>query len=195
MANWSNLRLLAIGRLEDLRPFRRAAGALTGRIDTRRSTVFRPEMEEGEGGDLYAERLQPYSKQFRVAKYYFQGRNTDHAEHFQGVSRAFPALAFVLVYSDPNADSHGSYLLLVGSRKHHEMSSRDTEAIVNGHKTAAGVTDDDDDETLFWVENEAYSKCMDIEEQRWESAVIAWLRSSKAQSALRARRTPPCQDS
>ena len=55
MANWSNLRLIVIGSRADVTLFRRAAGAFKGHIDTKKSTVFIPDMEFGEGGDLQAD--------------------------------------------------------------------------------------------------------------------------------------------
>jgi hypothetical protein len=45
MANWCNLRLIVTGRADDLKPFRRAAGALRGRIKAKRSEIFTDEMD------------------------------------------------------------------------------------------------------------------------------------------------------
>jgi hypothetical protein len=117
MANWCNLRLLVTGVPKNLKPFRRAAGALSGRIDTNRSTIFTPEMEYGEGGDLEAGGVRRFQKRFQCAIFGLQGRNDDYVDHFREVSRRFPTLAFVLVYSDPNADEHGSYLLRNGRQR------------------------------------------------------------------------------
>ena len=102
MANWSNLRLIVIGSPADVTLFRRAAGALEGHIDTKKSTVFIPDMEFGEGGDLQADAVTVFRRVYRQASYLFQGRNTDYVDHFKTVSRKFPTLAFVLVWSDPN---------------------------------------------------------------------------------------------
>ena len=124
MANWSNLRLVATGSRDDVAPFRRAAGALEGRIDTKNSTVFRPEMEFGEGGDLEADDVTVFRRVYRQTSYRFQGRNTDDVGHFEKVSRTFPRLALVLVWSDPNVDSHGSYLLLNGRTRQWEVPQR-----------------------------------------------------------------------
>jgi hypothetical protein len=69
------------------------------------------------------------------------------------------------------------------------MPSRKVEAIMKRHKAAVGVSDDDDDSTLSWAEAEGYAKCMDIEEQRWISTAIAWLKSSQTKPARSAQRS------
>src|SRR6187402_1458730 len=87
MANWCNLRLVVTGHARDLAPFRRAAGALRGHIDTSRSTVFTGDMEYGEGGDLEADGLTRFDGDLRRAKYRFQGRNDDYVDFFREMSR------------------------------------------------------------------------------------------------------------
>ncbi len=188
MANWSNLRLLATGLPAEVKVFGQAAGAQEGRIDTRRSAIFTGEMEYGEGGDLSAYGCSTFARRYRTATYNFQGRNTDHVDHFVQISRRYPTLAFVLVYSDPNGDWHGSYLLRNGRRRHWRVPPRTTEAIMKRHIRAAGVSDEDD-EALFWVENEAYWEMMDIAEQKWNATVLAWLERRKRARGTRVR--PP----
>jgi hypothetical protein len=117
MANWCNLRLIVTGHADDLKPFRRAAGALRGRIKAKRSEIFTDEMEYGEGDDLTADGIRPFRGRLRSAVYRLQGANTDYAEHFRFVSQRFPRLAFVLVVSDPNDDVHGSYRLVNGRQR------------------------------------------------------------------------------
>jgi hypothetical protein len=65
MANWSNLQLVVTGQPEDIASFRRAAGALEGRIDTRHSKIFTCEMEIGEGGDLEADEVTIFRRVYR----------------------------------------------------------------------------------------------------------------------------------
>lgn len=112
MANWCNLGLSVFGPANELSRFRKDAGALQGRVDTSRSRVFLAEMERGESGDLTAHEPKPFGRRFQRAEYTFQGRNNDHADYFREISERYPKLAFVLMFGDPNADAHGSHLLL-----------------------------------------------------------------------------------
>src|SRR5687768_10982636 len=139
MANWSNLRLIVTGSPDDIALFRRAAGALEGRIDTKNSTVFRPEMEFGEGGDLQADEVTVFRRVYRQTSYLFQGRNTDYVDHFKTVSCKFPTLACVLVWSDPNGDSQGSYLLLNGRTRQWEVPQDAKARALRKEYRAAGV--------------------------------------------------------
>src|SRR6188508_50034 len=117
MANWCNLRLSGFGPPDGIAAFRKAAGRLKGRINTEKSTVFGPEMERGESGDLTAYEPKRFGRRFQRVEYTLQGRNTDHADHFRDVSERYPALAFVLTFGDPNADAHGSHLFLRGRQR------------------------------------------------------------------------------
>ncbi|CAN5581470.1 hypothetical protein BH23ACI1_BH23ACI1_12410 [soil metagenome] len=54
MANWCNVRVSVFGPREAVARFMKDAGHGTRGIDISRSTVFLPEMEVGEGGDLSA---------------------------------------------------------------------------------------------------------------------------------------------
>jgi hypothetical protein len=188
MANWSNMCLVVTGRPADLATFRRAAGALEGRIETKKSSVFTEEMEIGEGGDLEADRARVFRRVFRRASYRFQGANTDYRGHFVGVSRRFPAIAFVLVFSDPNFDEHGSYLISRGRARVWRVPRRTEEAIQMKHYRAAGLVDasgdvDYDSDDAFWPEWEAFFEMMDVAADHWDDEVVAWLKK-KRQSAL-----------
>jgi hypothetical protein len=181
MANWCNLRLSAIGPEQELERFRHDAGARQGRIDTRRSTVFLPEMEIGEGGDLEADPPERFGRRFRRAEYRFQGRNDDHKDHFRGVSARYPALAFVLTYSDPNDDSHGSYLLLAGRERHWPIPQRLAREVMRKHYRrwklvdARGRLDYDADDSDM-AEWDAFFEYMDLASSHWDARVLAWLR-------------------
>ncbi len=179
MANWVNVRLLVSGLPTDVERFRRAAGARRGRLATSDSSIFTAEMEFGEGGDLEADGVTPLQGRFRTATYRFQGRNDDHVDHFEVVSRRFPTLALLLVHSDPNGDEHGSYLLCAGRRQSWMVPARSRETILPRHMQQAGVTDEDDP-NLFWVENEAFDEMMDVAEQHWQAAGLKWLTRSRA---------------
>jgi hypothetical protein len=130
----------------------------------------------------------PLQGRFRTATFRFQGRNDDHVDHFEGVSRRFPVLALLLVYSDPNGDDHGSYLLCAGRRQSWSVPPRSRETILRRHVRQAGITSEDDP-NLFWVENEAYDEMMDVAEQHWQPARLKWLtRSHAAPPPTRPRR-------
>ena len=77
------------GDPEDLTPFRRAAGALRGRIDTTQSLVFTKDMEEGECGNLESDGVRRFHDD-RRARFHLQGKNTNFEKHFRAVSRRFP---------------------------------------------------------------------------------------------------------
>src|SRR6185503_14105651 len=171
MANWCNLRLLVTGLPDDIKPFRRAAGALSGRIDIKRSTIFTEEMEYGEGRDLEAEGVSRFRRRFQCAKFVFQGRNDDYADHFRMISRRFHRLAFVLVYSDPNADSHGSHLLRNGRQRWWNVPSRMRETIVRRQYIRNGAVDDKGDvdydaEQADDADWDAFFEMMDVAERK-----------------------------
>ena len=199
MANWVNVHLDVRGLPTDVERFRRAAGAKVGRIDTTRSAVFTPEMEHGETADLVADPLRRFGDHFRTATYRFQGRYDDHVDHFQAVSRQFPALAFVLAYSDPNCDDHGSYLLLRGRRRRWvvppAMRSRILRERLARHGLSADIygTPAEDSDDLFWAENEAYWEMLEVAARHWESAVLQWLtrNAAAARPTRRVERTEP----
>jgi hypothetical protein len=180
MANWCNLRLVATGRAREIEAFRTAAGARRGRIDTRKSRIFTREMEYGEGGDLETVPLRRWKGRYRTGRYRFQGRNDDYMDHFRDVSRRFPALAFVLVYSDPNSDVHGSYLLVSGKSRHWQVPRTVADRVLREEYANAGVMmangdiDYDSDEADF-AEWEAFWKMMDLAERKWDSTVLELL--------------------
>ena len=176
MANWLNLRLEVSGPLSAVRKFRRSAGRPP-------SAVFPEDLAVGEGGDFGADPIQPFGSVFKTAPYRFQGCNDDYVEHFAAVSRSFPDLAFVLVYSDPNGDSHGSYLVLNGRRRRWELPVRVKKEILKRKYKRAGVVDDrgrvdyDADEADF-AEWEAFWEMMDVAEAHWRQDVRAFLKKT-----------------
>ena len=185
MANWCNLRLVVTGHARDLAPFRRAAGALRGHIDTSRSTVFTEDMEYGEGGDLAADGLTRFDGDLRRAKYRFQGRNDDYVDHFRDVSRRYPRLAFILVVSDPNSDDNGSYLLRNGRRRWWPMPLRLHEKLFARHlRTWHAVPDgspidfdalDHADNRVDYAYWDAMFEGMDVAQAKWDGEVLSWL--------------------
>ncbi len=181
MANWLNLRLVVTGYPRDVAAFAKAAGAPEGRIDTRKSSVFTREMEHGEGGDLEADRARVFRRRFRRASYRFQAANIDFTEHFVAVSSRYPRLAFTLVWSDPNGDSHGSDLLRAGRKRSWQVSGSQGEKIFMKHYRVAGVVSrngevDYDHPYADAAEWEAFFEMMDVAEGHWDDLVADWLR-------------------
>jgi len=202
MANWCNLRLAVTGHAADLAPFRRAAGALTGPVYTDRSTVFTPDMEQGEGGDLQAHGLERLAGELRRAVYTFQGRNTDHVDHFRGVSRRYPRLAFVLAVGDPTLPPDYSYLLRKGRQRRWSAPEPLYNELFAKHLRQNGLVpedapvdvdtldfDDPDVDLAYW---DAAFELMEVAQAHWDVDVLAWLRAlppAPAPKRSRARRT------
>ena len=181
MANWCNLRLSVFGPPDGISAFRKAAGRLKGRINTEKSTVFSPEMERGESGDLTAYEPKRFGRRFQRVQYTLQGRNTDHADHFQDVSERYPALAFVLTFGDPNADAHGSHLFLRGTQRIWGVSARLHRELMRKHYKRCGLVNsrghmDYDAEDSDWAEWMAYFEMMDRAAAHWDDTVLRWLR-------------------
>jgi hypothetical protein len=196
MANWSGLRLVVTGYPVDLRPFRRAAGALKGRIDTSQSEIFPEEFEYGESEDLVAEGVKRLPGGFQSASYYFQARYdaVDPAEYFRQISRRFPRLAFVLVVSDPNGDSHGSYLVLNGRRRSWSVPEKLKIEVMERWYREWGVVNKDG--TVNWDDGSDDQYCamcngleemMDIAEAKWREHALAWLRGLPSGAPASAR--------
>lgn len=184
MANWCNLRLSVLGAPGDLAPFRRAAGALKGRINTSKSTIFTAEMERGESRDLEAEEVSPFGRRFQRAEYLFQGRNDDHADHFREVSARFPLLAFVLTFGDPNSDWHGSHLFLAGRQRTWEVGVRLRRQLMMKRYRKWKLLDarghvNYDAADADWAEWEAYFEMMHIAAVHWDAKVLQWLRAAR----------------
>jgi hypothetical protein len=193
LANWCNIRLSVIGRPADVEPFRKAAGALEGRIRTKRSSIFLEEMELGEGGDLTANGVRPFRRRFERAEYAFQGRNTDHLDHFQEISKRYPSLAFVVTYGDPNGDSHGSHLVLKGRARTWEVRGRTRDDIVRRAYRkyrcvdARGRLDYDADYTDL-ADWDAYGEMMDLASVRWDDAILRFLMAQAGPARSSAKR-------
>ena len=198
MANWVNVQLDVRGLPIDVEHFRRAAGAKVGRINTARSKVFTLAMEHGEAADLEADPIERFGDRFRTASYRFQGRYDDHVDHFQKVSRRFPKLAFVLAYSDPNCDDHGSYLLLRGTRRTWVVPYVMRVHILRKALVRYGLPADLDTSSaegdeVFWAENEAYWEMQELAARRWEKVVMQWLKNGSVVPAGRKPR-PTARD-
>ena len=186
MANWCNVRLSVFGTAAELEPFRKAAGALEGRIDATRSSIFLEEMEIGESSDLESEGVSPFRRRFQRADYVFQGRNTDHVDHFVEVSKRFPRLAFVVTYSDPNADDHGSHLVLKGRSRTWTISNRTRDSLVRRAYRKYGCVDKrghidyehDYSDLADWM---AFGEMMRVASVKWDGKMLAFLQ----------RQTPP----
>ncbi len=194
MANWCNLRLVAIGRPVDVAPFRRAAGARRGRIDTRKSQVFTIDMECGEGRDLEADGVSRFHGTLQRAVYLFQGCNDDHADHFREISRRFPRLALVLVFSDRNADAHGSYLFRAGRRRMWDVPERLKSQLLAAEYEAYGVvtdagTIDYDAPEADDAEWDACWRMMDVAERHWDRQVLEWLTAQDGVKSPAGRKT------
>ena len=183
MADWYNLRLAVTGLPPDVQRFRRAAGALKGRIDTRRSDVFTQAMEHGETMDLEAEAPVRFHDHWKTVTYRFQGRYTDHVDNLRPVSGRFPTLAFVLTYGDA-MDSHGSYFLVGGAiAGHWDVPKRRARAIFRSNYLAHGLRTwkqiyADYDEA-YWAEAEAGDEAMDLAARHWDVGVARWLRTGR----------------
>ena len=181
MANWCNLQLSVFGPADQLEAFRKAAGRLEGRVDTRRSSVFLPEMERGESGDLTSHAPKPFGRRFQRAEYTLQGRNDDYGDHFREISEQYPALVFVLTYGDPNADAHGSHLLLAGRQRIWGVPARLHRELMRKHYKRRGLVNSrghmdyeaDDSGMAEW---DAYFEMMDVAAARWDATVLKWLR-------------------
>ena len=183
MANWSNIRLVALGPEGDVASLRRLARPYLAEARKppqwmRRSPgkpfdppdpLFRPDMMHGEGSDLFvlgpAERL---SGHLMRDTYCFQGRNDDGVEHFCEVSTRFPNLRFVVVWADPNGDWFGSAYVRNGRATRYELGSRRRSAIYNHWRRKCGASLDDDD----WYAWDAYSEMMDVAQRRWETFIL-----------------------
>jgi hypothetical protein len=181
MANWCNIRLSVFGTADDLAPFRRAAGALKGRINTAKSSIFTPAMEWGETRDLEAAEVKPFGRRFQRAEYLFQGRNDDYADHFREVSARYPSLAIVLTFGDPNFDLHGSHVFLNSRQRTWTVGARLHRQLMMKHYGKWKLLDarghvDYDSESSDWAEWDAFFEMMDIAAVHWDVQVLKWLR-------------------
>jgi len=194
MANWCNVRLSVFGTPTELKPFREAAGALDGRIDTTRSSIFLEEMEIGEGADLEARGVRSFHRRFQRAEYIFQGRNTDHLDHFIKVSKRYPRLAFVVTYSDPNGDDHGSHLVVKGRSRSWVVSGRRRESIVRAAYREHGCVDkqgriDYDHDYSDVADWAAFSEMMRVASVKWNGSVLEILQRQAPPAGFKKRAT------
>jgi hypothetical protein len=160
MANWCNARLIVAGRHPDVLRIIRLA-----RVQP--STLFEPDMLNGEGGDLFSERLKTLEPGFAMKKYSFQIRNDDGRRHFCRVSRNFPALCFVLVYFDSNGDPGGSFFISRGRARGYVVPQELWKAVLSKH----GATEDpdDNDDSTYW---QASWELMDLAEAYWQQTIV-----------------------
>jgi hypothetical protein len=180
MANWCNLRLSVIGAPEDVAEFCRAAGPEEGHIRAQTSRIFSAEMEFGEGGALTAHGVKRFGRRFRRAEYTFQGRNTDYSDEFREISARYPQLALVVTFSDPNDDSHGSYLVLAGEQRLWEIPARRYREVMRKHYQRHGCIGrggriDYDHDNADAAEWDAFFEMMDVAAVHWDEKVLRWL--------------------
>ena len=177
MANWLNIRLVAVGPDSEIARLRELAKpALTlarkkpvwredeAERDDAADAIFTSGMIHGEGADLSEEPLVRLVGRRAKANYWFQLANDDGVEHFKQVSLRFSALRFLVVWCDPNTDSVGSAYIRMGRAASYEMGTRRKAAMhTRARVQNGGLVDDEND---FWVW-EAYSEMMDAAERRW----------------------------
>jgi len=83
-------------------------------------------------------------------------------------------------WSDPNVDSHGSYLLRRGRSRAWEVPPRTRGNIFKKHYRAAGFVDaqgkvDFDAEGTYDTDSEVFTEMMDVAERHWDEVVVDWL--------------------
>jgi hypothetical protein len=110
MADWCNARLVAIGRRADVARF-------SNFVQRNVSTVFRSDMLEGESSSLAWERMERIGKELFEKRYRFQTRYGLASWLFKPTSSKFPELHFIVVYSEPDPDKCGSYLVFRGKAR------------------------------------------------------------------------------
>jgi hypothetical protein len=184
MANWCNLRLSVIGTPEEVARFRKAAGPADGRIRADQSRIFTADMERGEGDDLKAYGTKRWGRRFERAEYVLQGRNTDYSDEFLEISTRHPQLAFVLTFSDPNDDSHGSYLMLGGDSRMWGIPARLHREVMRKHYKRQGCMDrrgrvDYDHDNADDAEWDAFFEMMDLAAAHWDGKILQWLRARR----------------
>jgi len=197
MANWSNVRLIVFGPEPAVRGFRTQAHPylVEARLPQARAfkaprwpidpePLFRDDMVRGEGRDLSEEPVEHLVGGMLRARYLFQARSDDGVEHFRAVSLRFPALRFLVVWGDPNADSVGSAYIRNGRAGVYEVGTRRRTAFYDRARRRWGrPVDDDADDDYVW---EAYSDMMDAAERRWRH----YMPARKRRRATRSSRGP-----
>jgi hypothetical protein len=157
MANWCNARLVVIGQRPAVLEFSRSAR-------TRPSSFFRPDMLQGEGQDLFAERIENLDRRAAQKIYKFQIRNDDGRNYFRNLSKHHKELRFILVFSDPNCDDFGSYLIDQGRCRKYSLPAKSKESVVAKHQ----FDYDSDDDSAYW---EASWELMDIAQYHWQNVI------------------------
>src|SRR5687768_570233 len=135
MANWYNVRWIAVGPERDVRQLRAVARPFVllarkkpswadNNVDARedRAPLFTADMIHGEGGNLFEEPLVHLTAGRAQTQYGFQVAGDDGIRHFTEVSRKFLALRFLLVWAD--AYSCGSAYVRKGRVGLYEMGNR-----------------------------------------------------------------------
>lgn len=148
-------------------------------------------MEIGEAADLTADEPKRFGGRFERVEYTLQGRDDDYADHFRAVSEGYPDLAFVLTYSDPNADDHGSHLLLAGRQRTWRIPRRLQSELMRKHYTRWRLVDargrmDYDAEDSDMAEWDAFFEMMDVAAAHWNDVVLHWLEQRHPGSTRRA---------
>lgn len=161
LANWCNARLVVVGRRPVLREFSK-------HTRVKPSSVFGPDMLQGESQDLIAERMRGIGPHLSMKKYMFQVRGDDGLDHFRDVSRRCISLYFVLAYHDPNVGEFGSYLIRQGRSRAYAVP----EGLINSVMWMHGVDFEAGDYEVqggYW---EASLEIMDQAESRWLTRLV-----------------------
>lgn len=153
MANWTNVRLIAVGSRDAV-----AAFAAASHDPTRR--IFRPDMLYGEAHPPRRDRMERVAEGVHRKQFRLQARNGAGIDHFARVSKRYRRLTFIVVFGDPNADVYGSARIRRGETEDYHLPRRTANAVWRKHK----VTLEDDDDWRFW---EASWELMDIAEAHW----------------------------
>ena len=172
MANWCNARLIVFGARNDVLEF----GKL---VRTNPERFFSPDMIEGEGRDLLAERMvriKDLGGDYAQKEYLFQIRNDDGEQHFTQLSKIFTRMLFVLIYGNYDA---GSYLIESGKAKKYEIPQELLESTMEKHKIDEnGDTIGEDEFELvgYW---EAQWELMDLAGKHWDEKIREKLGAEK----------------
>jgi hypothetical protein len=127
----------------------------------------------GEGQPLFSERAITFGRGLRTKEYVFQARDEEGQDHFRKISRAFPELRFVYVYSWDgwNEFSFGSYLISRGRVRGYRVPLRLVERATRKHGLDDLPDDLSNDEWPLKAEMDAEQELMDVAEAHWKMAL------------------------
>jgi hypothetical protein len=159
VADWSDVRLVVLGKKADVTAFNRRAKA-------RPLSVFDPNMLAGENTELWAERMQQLNEGLYGKRYIFQVRNDDGREYFTDLSRQFPSLRFVLTWDYSGDGEIASCLIQRGRSKLYVLTDRQIERVLVAHGyDLKGNATDEVDQWLRFID--ARSELRDRAEKWW----------------------------